>query len=427
MTKREILRYSAFLLASLVVAGAVWYWFFVPYTLRIAVGPPTSEPARFFAALAKSLEQESAPLRLVVLSFPDNQSTAVALDNRKADLAIVRTDSGPPPSGLGIAIAHRFIAALVAQPGPGGSAPDMNRMAVGVLGQGPGNLKLFELLAASYGLSHNSVRVVALGSPEDIGEAASSGKINALFVAGPRGGEFIGEAINRFRTATKSFPVFVPMSDSSALIKRYPVFSADKIAAGEVTATPPLPGEEISTVTFPSLIMARRTLSNAKVYEFTKQLFTLRAGLIGQQQAAARIEALPTDRDATFSVHPGASTYFDATETSFLESYSDVMWLALFGFSGVVSVAAWLISFAFPKRRELVQSEHSELLGLIGAARNAETLIDIENIEKRIDHLVTQTSQLIFSGGIDTDHQPAFDILLTRLNQILEKRRSDLK
>jgi hypothetical protein len=426
MTKREVLRYSALVLASTVVAGAIWYWFFVPYTLRIAVGPPTSEPARFFAALAQRLEEENAPLRLVVLSFPDHRSTSAALDNKIADIAIVRSDMGPPQSGLGIAIAHRFVAVLVARPGPDGDAPDMRKLSVGALGQGPGNLNLFRLLAPSYGLSLDTIKIVALTSPDEIGEAVSSGNINALFVAGPRGGEIIGEAITRFRAATKAPPIVLPMSDSAALIKRYPIFSADKIAAGDIAVTPPLSADEIPTVTFPSLIMARRTLSDAKVYEFTKQLFMLRSGVIGQQQAAARIEALPTDRDATFAVHPGASTYLDADETSFLESYSDVMWLALFGFSGVASVAAWLLSYLFPRRRELVQGEHAELIGLLEAARKADTIEDIDAIESRTDQLVAEASKLMFSGSIDSDRQPAFDILLTRINQILERRRSEL-
>jgi hypothetical protein len=210
------------------------------------------------------------------------------------------------------------------------------------------------------------------------------------------------------------------------LIKRNPTFSADKVAVGEIGATPPMPSEDIAVVTFPSLIVAHRTVPDAKVYEFTKQLFTLRAGLFGQQQAAARIEALPTERDSTFAVHPGAATYFDATETSFIETYSDVMWLALFGFSGVVSMAAWILSLAFPRRRELIQSEHAELVALMDAARAAQTAADIDGIEKRVDQLVAQTSQLIFSGSIDSDRQPAFDVLITRIGQILERRRSEL-
>jgi hypothetical protein len=61
------------------------------------------------------------------------------------------------------------------------------------------------------------------------------------------------------------------------------------------------------------------------------------------------------------------------------------------------------------------------------AARVAPTLADIKTIERRIDQLVAQTSRLIFEGGIDSDQQPAFDLLLTRLGAILENRRREIE
>ena len=79
---------------------------------------------------------------------------------------------------------------------------------------------------------------------------------------------------------------------------------------------------------------------------FAEQLFNLRQTLAGEYQAAAHIEALPTERGSPFSVHPGAVTYFDASETGFLEKYSDYLWLGLFGFGTIISIATWLFSRA---------------------------------------------------------------------------------
>ena len=83
-----------------------------------------------------------------------------------------------------------------------------------------------------------------------------------------------------------------------------------------------------------------RQLAAASVQEFTKQLFGLRQALLAQSPAAGRIAALSTDRGAVVPVHPGAAVYYDASETSFLERYSDLTWLILFGFSSV----AWKIA-----------------------------------------------------------------------------------
>jgi hypothetical protein len=63
---------------------------------------------------------------------------------------------------------------------------------------------------------------------------------------------------------------------------------------------------------------------------------------------------------------------------------------------------------------------------MMDAARIASTLPEIENIERKVDQLVAQTSQLIFDGTIDSEQQPAFDLLLARLGTILENRRHEL-
>ena len=427
MTKRDVLRNIALVVALMTVMGTAWYIFFVPYTLRVAVAPATSEPAQFFTALAHALDREKAPVRLTVQAYPDNRQTAAAIDAGKADLAVVRSDLALPASGDGVAILHQLIVVLAARPDTGiARFSDLRERKVGVLSQGPANKTLFEGLAAFYGLAPETTTIVPLISLDEIAKATASREIDALFVAGPRGGRGINQAIKSFQDALGSAPALIPIHDAPALVRRNPIFTAAEIAPGEIRVTPTLPTEATAPVTFPALIVAHRSLASKAVYEFTKQLFTLRQTLAGEYTAAARIEALPTERGSAFSVHPGAETYYDATETGLIEKYSDHLWLVVFGFGGVVSLATWLFSLAFPKRRELVRSEHAELVALMDAAREARTFAEIETIERRIDQLVTQTSTLIFDGGIDSDQQPAFDLLLTRLGTILESRRHEI-
>jgi TRAP transporter TAXI family solute receptor len=337
MTKRELLRYIAFVFALLTAIGTAWYILFVPYTLRVAVAPAASEPAQFFTALAHALDREKAPVRLTVQAYSDSRQTAAAIDARKADLAVVRSDLALPTTGDGVAILHQLMVVLAARPDTEIKRfSDLRERKVGVLSQGPGNKTLFEALAAFYDLTPETITIVPLASQDEIGKATASREIDALFMAGPRGGRGINQAIKAFQETLGSAPVLIPIHDASALVRRNPIFTAAEIAPGEIRATPPLPAEATATVTFPALIVAHRSLTSKAVYEFIKQLFTLRQTLAGEYTAAARIEALPTERGSSFSVHPGAETYYDASETGFLEDYSDYLWLALFGFGGVV-------------------------------------------------------------------------------------------
>ncbi|MDO8978800.1 MAG: hypothetical protein Q7V17_06170 [Afipia sp.] len=46
-------------------------------------------------------------------------------------------------------------------------------------------------------------------------------------------------------------------------------------------------------------------------------------------------------------------------------------------------------------------------------------------VEQEIDKLVTVTSKLLFDGSIDDIHQPAFDLILARIETVLEAKRQE--
>jgi hypothetical protein len=88
--KATILGYLTLVLAALTIAGLLWYIYFVPYTLRVAVGPSNTEPTELLAAMSAAIERDNASVRLVLIPFANLADTSAALDPRQADLAVVR-------------------------------------------------------------------------------------------------------------------------------------------------------------------------------------------------------------------------------------------------------------------------------------------------------------------------------------------------
>ncbi len=74
----------------------------------------------------------------------------------------------------------------------------------------------------------------------------------------------------------------------------------------------------------------------------------------------------------------------------------------------------------------MVKAEFTEMLELMESARAATSSVEIEKIEREIDKLVTVTSQLLFDGSIDDIPQPAFDLILARIEAVLEAKRQEL-
>ena len=282
MSNRNILGYLALVLAALTAAGLLWYIYFVPYTLRIAVGPSNTEPTELLAAMSAAIEHDNASVRLILIPYANLADTSAALDARQADLAVVRTDLSLPTSGLGVAIVHQYMALTLSQPQANIKRfSDLRNHSVGVVSPGTGNTTLFEALLSSYEMKSGNIRVVPLTSPDEIAAAVSSGRIDAVFVAGPRGGRLITKSFHAFSGAIKGAPVFVPISEAAALVARNPVFAAGEIAPGELEIKPLMPPRN-PDLDLSLLLVASNRLASKALQEFTKQLFSLRHALLAQ-------------------------------------------------------------------------------------------------------------------------------------------------
>lgn len=442
-------------LVALVGLSVGTYWFFnvAPIQLRMAVAPAGSETAQFFAALAQAADRENYRVRLALAPLTNVAETSAAIDAGDVDLAIARADYRIPATGLAVAILHQNVALLVGcaappsgpapappragprarpatpandQPAPLAGFADLKGRRVVVVGRGPGNPALFEKLAAYHGLAVSDMDVVLAGSVTEVTAAVAAKRTDALFMAFPRGDAVIGETIRAMGCGGERRPFLVPLGEGNVFQARNRVFNTVDLVPGELGTNPLLPAESVATLAFPSLLVARRGLPNALVEEFTRQLFTQRHGLMSQFPAAGRIEALPTDRGSAFTLHPGASRYYDAEEKGFFERYETLIYVILFGFSGLLSAVVWLWRSLFPRRRNLVFHEHHLFEELIARARSAASLADLDDIVQAMDRLLGELSQNMLQGQVDIEMKPAFDIMSDRLAGAIAERRSEL-
>lgn len=449
MSRRDIAGLAVIVAVIGIVGGLYWYFNVAPIQLRMAVAPAGSETAKFFAALAQAADRDNYRVRLVLAPLTNVAETSAAIDAGDVDLAIARADYRIPSTGLGVAILHQNVALLVGCPAP---APpparagargrpatpangqpvalqgfaDLKGRRVVVVGRGPGNRTLFGKIAAYHGLVLSDIDVVQASSVTEVAAAAAAKRADALFMAFPRGDAVIGESIRAMGCDGERRPALIPLAEGSVFQARNKVFSAVELVPGEFGTNPLLPAEAVSTLGFPSLLVARQGLPKDVVEEFTRQLFTQRHGLMSQFPAAGRIEALPTDRGSAFTLHPGASSYYDAEEKNFFERYETLIYVILFGFSGILSAVVWLWRYLFPRRQTLISSEHHAFEELIARTRVARSIAEIDDIVQAMDRLLGELSQNMLQGKVDIEMKPAFDIMSDRLGAAIVERRAEL-
>ena len=103
--------------AALILAGGTALaWYGLQATvLTIAVAPRDGTEPELIKAYADGLNADRAGIRLKILSFDDVRESAAALQDGRADLAVVRPDVALPTNGLTLAIL-RDQAMIIASP-----------------------------------------------------------------------------------------------------------------------------------------------------------------------------------------------------------------------------------------------------------------------------------------------------------------------
>ena len=151
-----LLSRGALLVAAVAVlavgAGAAWY-LLQATVLTIAVAPRDGTEPELIKAYADALDAAGEGVRFKILSFDDVRESAAALQDGRADLAVVRPDVLLPTNGLTLAIL-RDQAMIIASPdhAPIKSFPKLAGKRLGIAAHRDADFDLLKNLLGYYGL-----------------------------------------------------------------------------------------------------------------------------------------------------------------------------------------------------------------------------------------------------------------------------------
>jgi len=126
--------------------------------LKVAVGPADSDNAKLIEAIACHLEHDGGRIRFVILPVDDLAQSATALEQGRADLAVIRSDIAIPQNGATVVILHNDIAVLAA---PAGStitkAAALLKKRVGLFPATASNATLLDAILAAYNIDPETI------------------------------------------------------------------------------------------------------------------------------------------------------------------------------------------------------------------------------------------------------------------------------
>ena len=408
---------------AIVGALAAGYYFAMrPVTLRIAVGPANSDDLKVVQNLTQAFNnQRNSVVRLRPVQTDGALASASLLGEGKADLAIIRGDLDVPKNAQAVATLRKNVVVLWVPPAAKTkgkkAAPAITKIGqltgrrIGVVGRTQANVNLLKVILRQYGVDPAKVEIIQFPANE-AAEAIRNQKADAYLAAGPVNSKITADAIAA-SARDGGTPKFLAINSAEAIAQNHPAYEASDIPAGTFGSAPSRPEEEIKTISFSHHIVARRGIAESTIAIFTRQLFAIRQTLKNEFPLAAKIP-----------VHPGAAAFVDGEEKTFLDRYSDYIWWALMALSAMGSAGAWFAGYLKKDDRSVNTSQRDRLLDMLTAARQCDSMEELDQMQSEADAILRDTLQCFEHGAIEQGTLTAFNIAIEQFHNAVADRKA---
>jgi TRAP-type uncharacterized transport system substrate-binding protein len=398
-------------------------YFTRPVTLSVAVGSIDGESAQAVSALASRLVSDNAPVRLKVIDSGTALGAAKAFSTGKTDLAVVRGDVGDLSQAQAVVIVSRIVLLLVAPPGSAIDSIDkLKGRRVGVIG-GDTNAKIIDVLSKEYGLDREKMfKDIAL---PDVRRALQSKEVSALLIVIPLAEKYLSLLRGFFQQNPKSAPVLIPIESAGAIAEAERAYESFDVPKGTLRAAPPVPEDDLTTLRTSLYLVANKKLSSDLIATLTQTIMRERREMMGEQPLFAQITTPSTDADAYLPLHPGAAAFYNGTQQSFMDEYSNWIYLTPMALGGAATVlaAAWkFLGLGKPASEGPLDS----LYALGRRIRKAATEAELLEIEEEIDGILNAQRAKSAKGDDSAVDATTLNVAAHRLEGLIHDRRSAL-
>src|SRR5215813_196410 len=414
------------LLAIAVAASLFAYrWYARPVTLSIAFGSLDGEAPKVLSALVSQLAATNVLVRLKVVETAGAVESASALSSGKTDLAVVRGDVGDLSQAQAVVVLAQAVALLVAPPGsPITEMSDLKRVTVGVVG-GEANRKIVQVLTKAYNLDRANVAFKNLALP-DIRRALDTKEVRVLLFVLPLTEKYLSMVRGLFPQNTKAGPILIPIENAGAIAEEEPAYESFDIPKGTLRGSPPIPADDVTTLKVSFYLVAKKSLDNELIADFTQALMSARRDLLREQPILALVKAPDTDAGAYLSVHPGAAEFYNGNQQSFLDRWSNAIFLAPMALGALATVLAAAWQFLRSGESQTKEAALDSLYALGKKIRNADKESDLSEIENQIDEVLRAQRARAASDDENALDAATLNVAAHRLENLIHDRRAAL-
>ena len=424
--RSQILLFSV--LTLILTAATVWggrTWLRNSETLVFAVGEANGPEARFAARLATVLKTNSSLLRLKIVPNGDNAKALTQFDRKDANLAILRTDARIPARARTVAILDHDVLLLIS---PGGkkikTIADLKKKKIAVLADSESSVSFVRTILELSETPDAATRV-QMAPPGSTPDKLFASGVGAV-VAVAHASRIMKDKSYEQYAKRGAFTVNA-IESAKALARKYPAISEETVATGMLSASPAIPDDDIDTIGLEWLLVAQSRLSTTTVSDLARIIYENKAELALDDGFASKIEPAGTDKDAFIVAHPGAAEYINDDIKSFMERYSDVMYLGAAALSIIGSIFAGIYTKVTRIAPEKASELATAILDIGERMEYAKSLDALDELQDELEAILRGAVIGLRDGTISTDGLDTFKLGYEFVRDEIGMRRDHLK
>ncbi len=425
--RRQVLLFAA--LTLILTVATVWggrIWLKNSETLIFAVGDANSLEARFATKLAAVLKTNSSRLRLKIVPNADSARALAAFDRRQADLAVLRTDARVPPRARALAILEHDVLLLIS---PGSkkikSLAELKKKKIAVLADGDNSAAFVRsVLEISDGPDGGSR--VQMAPPNSTFEKlfASGGYGAAIAIA--HTSKIIKDK-SYAQSARHGGFTLNAVDGAKALARKNPGISEETLATGMLSSSPAIPDDDLDTIGLQWLLVAQSRISSATAGDLARTIYENKAELALEDGFASRIEPADVDKDAFIVAHQGAAEYINDDTKSFMDRYSDLLYLGVAALSVIGSIFAAIYTKITRVAPEKAGQLATAILDIGERIEHADSLDSLEALQDELEGILRGAVIGLRDGTISSDGLDTFKLGYEFVRDEIGMRRESLK
>lgn len=396
-------------------------------TLTFAVGAPNSDEALFAAKLAAVLKNNASRFRIKIVNNPDNAKALAQFDRKQADLAVLRTDAKVPLRARTLAILEHDLVLLL---GPGSkkikSLAELKKKKVAVVAENDASLAFVRSIL-DIPDTPDAARMIQMapqGATLDRLFAPSSGF--GAVIAVVHGSKAVRDKAYE-QAAKRGGFMLNAIDEAKTLARKFPGISSETLTAGALSASPEIPDDDLDTIGLEWLLVAQSKMSVATAGELARIIYENKPALGLDSGFASRIEPASVEKDAFVMAHQGAADYINDDTKSFMDKYSDLMYLG----AAALSVIGSIFAAIYAKITRIAPEKASELstaiLDIGERIEHAHSLDQLECLQDELEGILRGAVVGLRDGTISTDGLDTFKLGYEFVRDEIGMRRDYLK